>query len=100
MMMIIIAWVFFRSNSIQEAFLFLRGLFSESLFKIPECNPTNISLILIIFFAAEWLQRNKQHALHLENIKSIIIRWGIYLSVILMILYLGGSQQNFIYFQF
>ena len=100
MMIIIIAWVFFRSNSIQEAFLFLKGLFSESLFKIPECNPTNISFILIIFFAAEWLQRNKQHALHLENIESIIIRWGIYLSVILMILYLGGSQQNFIYFQF
>ena len=100
MMIIIIAWVFFRSNSIQEAFLFLKGLFSESLFKVPECNPTNISLILIIFFAVEWLQRNKQHALHLESIESIIIRWGIYLSVILMILYLGGSQQNFIYFQF
>jgi hypothetical protein len=48
----------------------------------------------------EWLQRKKNHGLEIDQINKPWLRWGIYYSIILMILLLGGKQQSFIYFQF
>ena len=62
-----------------------------------------------IVFAAvmlfvEWLQREKEHALQLENTFKILnyrpVRWGIYVLILLIIKIFTGQSQTFIYFQF
>jgi alginate O-acetyltransferase complex protein AlgI len=95
------AWIFFRTNSIQDAFSYLNIIFSKSLFKFPEVHPKMMLLLIVLFILIEWFQRNKEHALHFNgNRKLGYFRWPVYLIIILLIIILGGTQQEFIYFQF
>jgi D-alanyl-lipoteichoic acid acyltransferase DltB (MBOAT superfamily) len=101
LIVVMIAWIFFRSNSIHQAFNYISRMFSLSLFKLPQVFPLRIILVTGLFLLSEWLQRQKEHALEIENIKYRYIRWAIYYSlVILILLYFGDSQQNFIYAKF
>ena len=97
----VIAWVFFRSETIADAFLYLSEMLSFSLFTYPEVFPEKTIIHLVLFILIEWVQRKKQHALQFVNFDSpIILRWGIYYVVLTAVFQLGGSQQEFIYFQF
>jgi alginate O-acetyltransferase complex protein AlgI len=100
MLIVLIAWVFFRATSVHQAVFYIKKIFSISFFRLPEVRPIFIILLIIIFLLIEWIQRNKQHALQIGDVKHQIIRWGLYISLILMILYFGGSKQIFMYFQF
>jgi alginate O-acetyltransferase complex protein AlgI len=94
------AWVVFRSNTIQQSIEYLNGIFSLSLFSFPQVFPKTAILTSIIFILTEYVQRNKQHALQIESIKYRLIRWGIYFGIVFIILLFGGGTQKFIYFQF
>ena len=97
----LIAWVFFRSKSIYHAASYINGIFSKSLFSFPEINSKKLIFGIILFISAEWIQRDKQHALQFTDSKpSKTIRNIIYFGLILTILWFGDTQQQFIYFQF
>ena len=97
----LIAWVFFRSENVSHAFSYLSGMFSKSLFSIPQRHPIELMILIGIFVLVEWFQRDKQHALEIDSIKiPRVFRWAIYYSIILVIQNMGGVQQEFIYFQF
>jgi D-alanyl-lipoteichoic acid acyltransferase DltB (MBOAT superfamily) len=104
-----IAWVFFRSVSIDVAFDYLKRTFNESLFSIPSVLPRILFMIIGFFIIVEWLQRNKQHGLELtqnvtedEKDKFCFLRWAFYVTLVLMIYFLGNfaGDIEFIYFQF
>lgn len=97
----IIAWVFFRSETVEKALSYILQIFSASLLTQPEVFPKNLIFLILTFLSVEWVQRNKQHALQFEN-ESLpqIARWSIYYTIILVMLLMGGDQQQFIYFQF
>lgn len=92
------AWIFFRADSVYQAFSYLNKMFSAALFTSPE-RIRALPLVLLLLFI-EWIQRNKQHCLKIDFIKSTPVRWVIYFIIILLILNYGGTQQQFIYFQF
>ena len=106
----LIAWVFFRSNSIQDAFSYLSRMFSLNFFKDVVLDLKKISIgadiiyfiiIILFFILIEWLQRNYKHALYLTNVvNKRFYRWTIYYFIGIMIIWFGGKQQIFIYFQF
>jgi hypothetical protein len=97
----LIAWIFFRAESIQEAFRYITTLFSMSLFSVPEMYPNKIITLIVLFIVIEWLQREKQHALEFDKIPlPKILRWAIYYGIGALIIEFGGIQQEFIYFQF
>ncbi len=97
----LVAWVFFRATSMHDAVHYISGIFSISLFSVPEVFPKDILLSITLLVLAEWFQREKEHALQFKKIVfPKIVRWGLYYGIILAILYFGGSQQEFIYFQF
>jgi len=100
LLIVILAWVVFRSSTIQQSAEYLRGIFSSSLLSFPQVFPKTAILTTIIFILAEFVQRNKKHALQIEKIKYRLLRWGIYFGIVLMILLFGGGNQKFIYFQF
>ena len=103
---ICITWVFFRAESISEAFLYFK--YTVTGINIPVSEVTyfiketaRLPLIgIIVMLIIEWIQREKNHALEINNIKRPAIRYLIYYLLIYLIWQYGGTQQDFIYFQF
>ncbi len=97
----VIAWVFFRSPTMGSAIQFLKRMFSLTLWKQPEIFPVTVIVLVAILLSAEWIQREKHHALDFRCIPMpAVLRWCIYMVSIAIIVFYGGTQQEFIYFQF
>jgi alginate O-acetyltransferase complex protein AlgI len=101
----VFAWIFFRAENIGHAFSYISEILSISLFEIPEFSDmqkamTTIILILI-FLLVEWQGREEQYAIAHLGIKwKRPLRYMLYYSIIIAILWFGGKEQQFIYFQF
>jgi alginate O-acetyltransferase complex protein AlgI len=97
----VFAWIFFRADNIGHAFNYISEIFSLSTLTIPEIRPTNIILLIMIFVIIEWFGKEGQYAISGINVfERRVYRWGIYLSICLLIFLFQGKQQEFIYFQF
>ena len=60
-------------------------------------------LFAILLLVIEWVQRQREHALQLQEFKlfsSRFSRFALYLLLILLIITFTGKSQAFIYFQF
>ncbi len=95
----VIAWVFFRANTIGDTIVYLKRLFSSTLLEIPEVDMKPIAFIVLLI-GVEWLNRKNKHGLVLDAVKSPIQRWLIYFVVVAIILFFAAPAQEFIYFQF
>ncbi len=106
----VIAWIFFRVESLTHAFSFISGIFSKTLFSIPliiepdtgySIFPKKTLLLIVLFVGIEWIGRKDQFAIETlgENWKAIY-RNLIYYSIIFLIFWSFGKEQAFIYFQF
>lgn len=98
--LVVIGWVFFRASSISMALEYIKNIFSKSLFQTPEFLSKTTVIVILLLMAVEWIQRDKQHALQLEQVKSSFLRCSIYYVVLVLIYFCAGTQQAFIYFQF
>lgn len=101
----LIAWVFFRARDIQHAIDYLSEVFSASLFTglafKGEENLSSMVYVLLFFTLIEWLGRDQEHAIaKLGNNFKRPVRWAIYYVILLLMFYMRGAQQEFIYFQF
>lgn len=103
--LISLTWVFFRSESITQAFSILYELFSASLFEVPQFYGRKKALACIFLIATfvlmEWKGRTSQYAI--ENLGSSwnrSFRFAFYYLLISCILWMAGTEQEFIYFQF
>lgn len=97
-----LAWILFRANSITEAVGILKSIFSKSLFTSPIylVGLNKVLLFIVILMIVEWFQREKKHGLQIDIVKNRMLRWSFYFSIILIILEFGSQSQTFIYFQF
>lgn len=95
-----VAWIFFRADSIGQAFSYMGKIFAKSLIATPNANEETILPLCLMMMAIEWFQRNKQHGL--EDLKMHpVLRWIIYYAIILGIIFYGAfGNRNYIYFQF
>ncbi len=106
----VFAWIFFRAESVEHAFSYISNLFSSSLFSVPyiieaetgvNIIPKKVLLLIILFLLIEWLGRENQFAIQYIGIKwKRPIRVATYYFLIIAILWFGGNEQEFIYFQF
>jgi D-alanyl-lipoteichoic acid acyltransferase DltB (MBOAT superfamily) len=99
-LMVVVGWVLFRAASITDALNYLKLVCSKSIVNNIELFNNDIFKFVIVLMVVEWFQRDQTHGLQINGIKSPVIRWGIYLSLLYCIIYHGGAQQGFIYFQF
>jgi len=99
-----LAWIFFRADSISQAFSYIGNIFSKSLMVVPLGLNLKLYLIvplLVIMVLVEWLQREREHGLDFSNRKiPSFVRIIIYYALIISIMQFGASEQKFIYFQF
>jgi len=100
----LIAWIFFRAESVSHAFSYIKNIFTKTT-QYPERLDIKATILVLVWISilivVEWLQREKQHALELDDVKiNKFVKWGIYYLIVFLLFYFGGSQQEFIYFQF
>ena len=104
-MLTVFAWIFFRSENLTQAILIINEIFSSSFFTFPEFEYKKIDLLinlflLFIFIICEWSTRFLKHSLEEIYQFKIYTRWSIYLLIFVLIIVLGSSAKEFIYFQF
>ena len=106
--LVLLAWVFFRANSLSESITILQGMFTFSAAGslIPELQGFGAFELLVatcglaVMGVVHWIERS-QSLWALLDTKPRWVRWGVYQTLILMILILGVyEQEQFIYFQF
>ncbi|MGD1844953.1 MAG: MBOAT family O-acyltransferase [Salibacteraceae bacterium] len=104
----VFAWIFFRAESMAHALSYISGIFSKTLFSIrgadfigTDFHPFVILGIIFVFLVVEWLGR--AHRFAIEGIGTQgnrPVRYLAYYTILLAILWFGGKEQTFIYFQF
>jgi alginate O-acetyltransferase complex protein AlgI len=94
-------FILFKSESLADAFGFVRKIFSTSLLMYPENSSLYYIPVIITFLLVEWINRNKEYALENFSIKwSRPFRWALYTIMCILILGNWGMEQQFIYFKF
>ncbi len=114
-------WVFFRANTIQDAFFCLKMIFTDT---IPQLlSLTSVGAIVnfliktngwsaikyfsllvsgIVYIWYEYGRIGKNDLSTLMHSKKAIVRWALYFMLIGFTLYFGGTlaQSDFVYFRF
>jgi len=111
------AWIFFRANSVSDAFQYIYRIFSDinpwtlfdgSLYTLgleqKECMVLIVSIIILLLVDLVKFRRNQQLDVFLGE-QCIWFRWGVLIILFFMTILFGiyGSGYNasqFIYFQF
>jgi alginate O-acetyltransferase complex protein AlgI len=102
----LLAWIFFRAESLTKAFDYIGGIFSTSLFQMPAISANKgelISLALVAFFMMiEWLGREKKYAIEKLGFGwPKPLRWSFYGMLLFALgMYMQTNETPFIYFQF
>lgn len=95
----VFGWIIFRSESISQTFDYFKHMFSSTFFTLPSISLKTI-LFIVVMLVVEWIQRKQQHGLVLNGIKSQVLKYAIYVSIIALIFVWGTFNEAFIYFQF
>lgn len=94
----VLAWILFRSDTISDAASFLVHMVTH-----PTDGALRIStsgfLLAGIMLAVEWIHREREHGLAIDDRKPWVRRTA-YLALIGLIVSYAGAERPFIYFQF
>lgn len=97
----VLAWVFFRSESLIDAVEYVKLIAQSTLFSLPQVRPTYLLILLLIFLFVEWYGRDKKYAIEKMWFSyPRPVRLAIYYLIVIIIFYYSGKEQDFIYFQF
>jgi len=102
-----LGWIFFRSNSISDAFYILKHLFSNISLDLSKISiGTGWSSLIIILSSiilmeiVHIIQENIGMRHFISN-RPLLVRWSAYILIIILILLFGAFNGTaFIYFQF
>ena len=96
------AWIFFRAPTFADATAIIGKIFSEhgSLF-IDTDTLVYALIFMVLIFAVDFVEEYAGNKIRLLNSKYTAIRWGTYLTMVILILLFGVLDGgSFIYFQF
>jgi D-alanyl-lipoteichoic acid acyltransferase DltB (MBOAT superfamily) len=106
----VFAWIFFRAESISHAMLYIKNMISGLLVKSSYGEALQFSqhtvgytllLLLAAFIVTEWVGREQKYAIEKIGLNyPRFVRWTFYYGIAAALFFLGGSEQQFIYFQF
>ena len=100
-LLITVGWIIFRCNDLTEVWLYIRTMCSPSLLDRPEGVIWALPSVIfaVIMFSLEWSKRKTEFPLA-DMTVNVFWRWGIYVFLILSIVYYQGKSTDFIYFKF
>ncbi len=95
--------VFFRSESISQAFAYLVGIVDNGFFGLSLSVKPKLSLTLLLGIAMllvmEWVSRDEEHGFSMKG-RHVLFRWSFYVMIVMLIVFVGGQPAPFVYFQF
>ncbi len=97
----VLAWVFFRSENLTDAFQFIENIFVFSGGRLLEI-PVILILLLFFFILVEWFGRRSKFAIQ-NSFKRQPVLSRIFIYVVIISIFIFGSygsNYEFIYFQF
>lgn len=101
----VLAWIFFRADTVTDAFGYLSNMVSLSMFTKPTTSgPILLHVMILALLVLEWWKRDTKFGLdELENMNTKL-RWALYYIITLVITYhfivMNIEGKQFIYFQF
>ncbi|MBX2973945.1 MAG: MBOAT family protein [Flavobacteriales bacterium] len=98
---VVVAWVFFRAADLSQAFSYLGGMLSPTLFSMPEKFSMRLAAFIAFFLLVEWAGRRGKYGL--QGIGATwprAARWALYYAIMFLIFRFTGKSETFIYFQF
>ena len=98
----VIGWIIFRAESMTQAVDYLGNMFTHPVLWGDHTIMKWVKWGLLLL-VAEWLQRDKQHALQFSGkgiTRYAAYRYGVYALLLVLIWIYTGKVQTFIYFQF
>ena len=108
--LVVIGWIFFRAETMIQALDYMKSMVTNPFIGEKQLNEMMVDKRLIMcvtlcmsLLIVEWLQRDRQHALQFPNCHPFdwhIVRYAVYICILLSIILLMGEVQTFIYFQF
>lgn len=104
------AWILFRANNLDHAWSFVRDMMIGLAYKKGYVETINlfywkigflVPLMMLLFILVEWRGREEPYALSKLGLQwKRPVRYAMYYALILSIIWFGGKEQQFIYFQF
>ena len=100
--LVLIGWVFFRADSIGQAFEYFSGMCQfDTFLAFYQMFTMKEGWLILVMLAVEWIGRKNQFGLEkLGTSWKPIYRHAMYYFIILLICLFTGKEQVFIYFQF
>ncbi|MBQ4507864.1 MAG: MBOAT family protein [Paludibacteraceae bacterium] len=102
-MLAVLGWIIFRATGILSLFHFIDGIFDSSLLSIPWLMTRKYYIPLLIFLgimiSMEWYNRTLPHGFA-YCFRHRWVRYVLYFVLCWCIVYYGGKETEFIYFQF
>lgn len=103
--LVVLGWIFFRADTIVDAFGYLVRIPHRSLLSVPFLVNRQFYIPLfcaiLLLFSVEWFNRTQGGVLTMAHIHNKAVRWLLYLGLIMVIAVFGEFEQvQFIYFQF
>jgi alginate O-acetyltransferase complex protein AlgI len=96
--LVLVAWIFFRAASLDEALRFLVHMCTNDWLVYPGYKKGAIYVAVLVLI--EWCQRARPHGLAIAHWPQTV-RWAVYYALIAGIFWYGNTAYSpFIYFQF
>ena len=73
------------------------GTLRHGLFTLPDIGAVANWLFVLVMLFVEWLHRDRDHGLEITRMRSKVLRWSLYLFLLLVIYINGGETTGFIY---
>jgi D-alanyl-lipoteichoic acid acyltransferase DltB (MBOAT superfamily) len=100
-LLVTVGLIIFRADNVGNAFSYIGNLFSTDILSFSlENRHFQCMAFIFVTMVAEWIQRDKEYALDISGVKSPVLRYAIYLAVILVALVFSTDSSDFIYAQF
>ncbi len=101
----LLAWICFRAENVAHIGSYLSGIWSSSILTFPHVlydSGAQLTIGLVaVFLCIEWVGRSDKFGIERFGINwHWLPRYGFYYALILLVLWFGGNEQTFIYFQF
>ncbi|MEM9680286.1 MAG: MBOAT family O-acyltransferase [Bacteroidota bacterium] len=95
-----LTYVFFRATDINQSWHYLKGMWSTSIFSIPENYFLNPLILIGLFLTMEWWKREQECPLFLDE-TPVFLRRSIYIvTLCITVWFTSNDNMQFIYFQF
>lgn len=99
--LVTIGLVIFRADSVSNAFTYFGRMFSSSILDFDiERRYIQCFGFIIVLLVLEWIQRKKEYALDLSDVKSDFVKYAVYLAIVVITLVFSTDSSAFIYAQF